>query len=189
MKVTSKHIHEALERYSINHKYALKNAYVFDWESDFFSITKTGTIYEYEIKVSRADFKRDFIKEKHFLFQNHSAGYFIKKGKETESFQYDFIERERKKYSHCPIEIYHSDKIKIPARFYYVCPAGLLNIYDIPKYAGLMIYQDGHVVEIKKAPLLHKRGYKEMKLTQVLLDKFYWLSVEQGRVIKYKNSI
>lgn len=53
-----------------NHRYILTNSFVFEWESDFFSVTKTGTVYEVEIKISKADYKKDFEKEKHVLFKN-----------------------------------------------------------------------------------------------------------------------
>ena len=34
-------------------------------ECDVISVSKSDYIYEYEIKISRADFKKDFVKEKH----------------------------------------------------------------------------------------------------------------------------
>ena len=41
------------------------NSYIYDWESDLLAINKVnGYITEYEIKISRGDFKNDFKKEK-----------------------------------------------------------------------------------------------------------------------------
>lgn len=41
------------------------NVYIYNWESDLLAINKeTGYITEYEIKISRADFKADFKKNK-----------------------------------------------------------------------------------------------------------------------------
>ena len=34
-------------------------------ECDVVSVSSSGYIYEYEIKISRGDFRKDFIKEKH----------------------------------------------------------------------------------------------------------------------------
>lgn len=45
-------------------KYLLNNLYVFSWESDYLALTKSGYWYEIEVKISRADFKADFKKEK-----------------------------------------------------------------------------------------------------------------------------
>ena len=38
-------------------------------EADLISVTKAGYISEYEIKISRADFRADFKKRKHHLFE------------------------------------------------------------------------------------------------------------------------
>jgi hypothetical protein len=47
---------------------------VFNWESDFFAMSKSGYFIECEIKVSRSDFFVDFKKEKHRLFTDVIAG-------------------------------------------------------------------------------------------------------------------
>lgn len=55
---------------------------------------------------------------------------------------------------------------KIPNRFYYCCPDGLIKPEEVPEYAGL-IYASGFILKeekevhydiqiIKKAPLIHK---------------------------------
>lgn len=41
------------------------NTYICSWECDILEVTKAGYIYEYEVKVSRADFKADKLKQKH----------------------------------------------------------------------------------------------------------------------------
>lgn len=66
--LTSKDIVKALRIRFINHKYIINNAYIFEWESDFFSVSESGYVYEVEIKVTRGDFKDDFNKtSKHLL--------------------------------------------------------------------------------------------------------------------------
>ena len=40
--------------------YRTENLNVFAWESDSLAITKSKYAYEFEIKISRADFKNDF---------------------------------------------------------------------------------------------------------------------------------
>lgn len=42
----------------------LPNVYFFNWEADMLSVTTVGKIVEYEIKVSRQDFKADKHKKK-----------------------------------------------------------------------------------------------------------------------------
>ena len=74
--MTEKDIQKAvLGRFS-KHEYKLLNSYVFgyNWESDFFSRTKTGYYYEVEVKISRADFKADFSKNKHKYFKGGTKG-------------------------------------------------------------------------------------------------------------------
>jgi len=38
---------------------------VYPWECDFVGVTKAGYAHEFEIKISRSDFKADFKKDKH----------------------------------------------------------------------------------------------------------------------------
>lgn len=60
---------DRLYSYFANYMYKLFNAYIFNWESDFYCMSKSsGYSVECEIKVSRGDFKKDFEKEKHRLF-------------------------------------------------------------------------------------------------------------------------
>lgn len=63
-----KQIQRAVEVLFHNHIYQLFNSYIYDWECDYYSRSKSGYDYEVEIKVSRSDFFADFKKEKHKLF-------------------------------------------------------------------------------------------------------------------------
>lgn len=76
-------IQESVSTLFCNHKYRLLNSYVFAWECDFYSMTKSGYSYEVEVKISRGDFFADFKKDKHVLFQNafiKQPGYWENKG-------------------------------------------------------------------------------------------------------------
>lgn len=44
--------------------------FFFDWEQDVISLNKTGYTSEFEVKISRADFKADFKKRKWVLFKD-----------------------------------------------------------------------------------------------------------------------
>ncbi len=69
--ITTREIYRNLYRHFANYEYKLANSFVYDWESDFFGMSKSGYFLEVEVKVSRSDFFRDFDKAKHRLFENH----------------------------------------------------------------------------------------------------------------------
>ena len=46
------------------HQSIIPNIYVYSWESDMISITKAGYLHEYEIKITKSDFKADMKKQK-----------------------------------------------------------------------------------------------------------------------------
>lgn len=71
--ISERDLQQAVRRLFHNHQYILPNTYVFNWESDLFSVTKTGNVYEVEMKISKADYKKDFEKEKHQLFKSNAA--------------------------------------------------------------------------------------------------------------------
>lgn len=119
--MTAKEINKKLRKKFESHKYILENSYVYDWESDFFSITPSGYAIEIELKVSLSDFKADFKKiEKHKIldlkFKGEST--YIVKGYNTYQYEYEVLEtlsidgrrvydEETKKYKQTP-----SGKIK-----------------------------------------------------------------------------
>lgn len=130
-------------------------------EADVFAINKSGLMFEYEIKISRSDYFADFKNKthKHNNLQNNTAITIYdewKRGKKTGN------------------EVTH---IGLSNRFYYVCPHDMIRIDEVPKYAGL-IYIDGEkVIEIKKAPIIHKnkadeRVYK--RIATILSERFVW---------------
>jgi len=98
-------------------------------ECDVISISKSDFIYEYEVKISRSDFKADFKKPKHNLITE-------KKFVITENVKTWYL---------------------VPNYFYFVVPENLISVEEIPEYAGLMYLNErGEFNIIKKAPLIHK---------------------------------
>ncbi len=72
-------------------------------------------------------------------------------------------------------------KRRLPNKFYYVVPSGLINTDEVPDYAGL-IYVDGfHMVTVKEAPFFHKEKHK---LDDELCMKFYsrWNDLRQENI-------
>ena len=101
------------------------------FEADVFYITKDLKIFEYEIKVSKSDFNRDYKKSKLGVSK------------------YDFLD--------CNKNITPHYDSKRPNKFYYVCPSGLINKNEIPSNYGLIhIMPSGQVATIKHSKTLHE---------------------------------
>ncbi len=175
MKHTERTILKALRTFCDNHKYVIANAFIFNWESDLFSVTKTGTVYEFEVKISKADFKKDFEKEKHTIFKNRNNDIFYTSDKKEKSGftcinGNDFIgcnnvnENAASKgdygkfYHYCELNWVDMKRHLIPQRFYYVCPAGLISSYDVPEYAGL-IHVDGYTCNVVTSSFVAQKRY------------------------------
>jgi hypothetical protein len=75
--LTEQDIITVLNRYyHVSPKYLLSNLYVFQHESDYLALTKSGYWYEVEVKISRNDFFNDFKKvEKHEILSGIREGY------------------------------------------------------------------------------------------------------------------
>jgi hypothetical protein len=109
-------------------------------ECDLISISGSDYIYEFEVKISRGDFKKDA--EKHFKHKYLNESYQTKVQKK----------RRTKKVS------------KVPNYFSYVCPTDMIKEEEIPLYAGLIyVDEDLNFTVIKKAPKVHS-DKADMKL-------------------------
>jgi len=80
----SAEIYKALWQYYYNSDYKIANSFIFNWECDFFFCSKSGYAVEVEVKISRSDFKADFKKGKHLLFDAiyNKKSHFIYRGSE-----------------------------------------------------------------------------------------------------------
>ena len=184
-------IQEALEKYFAENsvRYFMDNLYVFRWESDKLIETKTGYIYEFEIKISKADFKNDFKHkvDKHMILAGSKAC-----GQEYLPSFLEWYEKlvERAKtstYARANLSHYERDKERNridnqrkPNKFYYAVPEGLIEPEDVPEYAGLIwVTNKGGLIEKKKAPYIHKDKYNDAELK--LGEKFYYHMVDWKR--------
>jgi hypothetical protein len=141
--------------------YRTENLNVFAWESDSLAITKSKYAYEFEIKISRADFKNDF-KNKKMKHQLLEGTY--------ELFGDEFLGDGKMGLN---------DR---PNYFYYVVPENLIAVEEVPNYAGLVYVKprynrDGKIYWydteiIKSAPKLHNDKIDENHLK--LMEKFYY---------------
>jgi len=145
MEFTEGSIQKVLSHFLTAPLYDVDNLYVFSWESDKLLKTRAGYFYEFEIKISRADYKNDF---------------------------------KNKKHKHAILGSCQTGDYKKPNYFYYAVPEGMIDVSEVPEYAGLVYILDdsvlsfSHIRIIKKAPLLHKEKYDDGQLG--LGEKFYY---------------
>ncbi len=99
------------------------------WECDLLLLRKTMLTHEFEIKLSTADYRKDFIKmDKHDVLNKHA-------------------------------QLQSSANTYKPNRFSFVIPAALRARLVVPDYAGIVLaeWRNGRVVleTERNAPLLH----------------------------------
>ena len=163
-------------------RYAIDGQYVFGWESDkLIMMRSSGLVYEFEIKISKADFKNDFKNKqrKHTILEGKEE-YVPEYYEQIEKIEKSKLNEDRKKqelewiHKHFDNNSYYNVKLhKKPNFFYYVTPVNMLDVNDIPSYAGLIEINDyGTFITVKKAPKLHSTKYTPDELD--LTDKFYY---------------
>jgi hypothetical protein len=109
-------------------------------ECDVISISKSDYIYEYEIKISRSDYKKDFIKEKHTLIINE-------KFTQSRKGELEYL---------------------LPNYFTFVTIKDLIQVEEVPDYAGLIYINDDLSFEvIKKPKLLHNTKANESLIRKI----------------------
>lgn len=161
---TEEYIQKKLDGFfaSSTQKYVMENLYVFGWESDKLIETRSGLIYEFEIKISKADFKNDFKnkEDKHKVLKS-------------------------KQYANLFEEYFSVRSDKKPNYFYYAVPEGMITVDEVPEYAGLIYilsedakadmngkYVFNRFYIVKNAPKLHSIKYTDEELK--LGEKFYY---------------
>lgn len=181
-ELTEQSIQKRLNHFFASHKYKADGLYVFSWESDKLIWTKAGYIYEFEIKISRSDFKNDFKHkhEKHIILASTIAP---EKAREV---QLSLFEEKKKQFSHwsdedirrdCDMERIVKGK-KMPNYFYYAVPEGMIEPDEVPPYAGLIYikreyrYVAQSYIIVREAPRLHSTKYTDAELN--LGEKFYY---------------
>ena len=121
------------------HRFIIPNFYLGRWECDVFSLLQNGFTYEYEIKVSKIDFKKDFTKT-NGSYKKHRL---IEEGHRTN-------------------------------RFYYVCPADLISIEEVPKYVGLIYFNGKRLNLIKEAPIIHRNKDLSKSTWEEMASRLYY---------------
>jgi hypothetical protein len=147
-------------------KYFTENLNVYSWESDVLKFTNSGYAYEFEIKISKADFKNDFKnkKKKHALLENKED-----------------VNKPNYFYYVVPEGLVTEDEVPEYA--------GLIYVYATIIGNGRPYYSFN---EVKKAPKLHTEKMDVEKLK--LVDKFYynyihWKHKHEKDIIDYKERL
>lgn len=134
-------------------EYAMPNVYVFENESDFLTVTRAGYIDEYEVKISRSDFRADFKKRRHINYQTLTPWRWYTRGDVTWLY---------------------GRNVQYPNRFWYAVPEDLVTPDEVPEYAGLIYVTDkGMAVEAKKAPKLHGNKASDATMNKVLRAGYF----------------
>ncbi len=111
----------------------IPNFYIHGSEMDILKLTPAGVLSEYEIKISRADFKADL---------NKNTGWKDGGGKKHHAL---------------------SGGRRACNKFYFVVPEDLITVEECPRYAGLIYYHPDYHYDFtyaKTAPTLHKEKDK-----------------------------
>ena len=141
---TEKKIQDKLRMYFMSpntKKYEITNLFIYGWESDYLAVTKSMLAYEVEIKVSKADFNNDFKnkQDKHLLFEDGSMIGRFPKGS------------------------------SMPNYFYYAVPDGLINVDEVPDYAGLLYVQPWGITFVKQPKKLTDEKFDPVKLVLIIM--------------------
>lgn len=186
--MTTREVHEAVRSLFGNYEYPLLNTFVFAWESDFFAISKSGYSVEVEVKVSRADFKKDFTHkvDKHKIFTRHNKSHVcLRTGGLSSSYHYNPETRKHEKFAESSSIRFVKPDERLPNKFFYACPEGLIKPDEVPAYAGLIYTMPVLSTIVKQAPFLHKN---KKCFDKILLGKYYHRSNEVYQLLGYFRS-
>jgi len=128
---------------------------VLGWEADMLVVTRALLAHEFEIKLTRADFRADMGKEKWAHFQAFRAGSMV-----LQVDRYGF-----------------SARVLRPANyFWYVCPPDLLVTADVPTFAGLAYATRDGLRTMKKPERLHREKLSQSQVMQITraMSFRYW---------------
>lgn len=151
MQVLKYHI--VIENFTPFHKY----------EYDVMSISKSDMICEFEVKVSRSDFKRQ--KEA------------------TKQFNYS------KAITNGRAEQLDKSILLVPNYFSYCCPDGLIKEDEIPKFAGLYYLKDGVICEARSPKRIHSHIFKQEVIKEKILRYYSERTYLGGCRMTYDNGI
>lgn len=173
-------------KYIGNSKFRIANVYLWFWESDFYVQKENGYCYEFEIKITRADFKKDADKiEKHFSLASGKREVtrtdFVR---DPETGRYKFDEN-RQIITEKKTTVHECQR---PNKFYYIAPEGVIMKNQVPAHAGLMlITPEGRIYTEKEAPFLHKDCIDYSKSLSVKFYNYFMAAQDKIHGLKFQN--
>lgn len=111
------------------------------WECDVFEVTRNGFWNEYEVKISRQDFMQDAQKRRRMGYWSRSEG--------------RVVTNPLTKHERLNLDL----TAATPKRFWYVTPVDLIQLEELPPFAGLIevLPRQGWAYEVVRvqAPVRH----------------------------------
>lgn len=162
----------------------IPNFYLGEWECDIFTLNKTGFTAEYEIKLSKSDYIKDFEK---LTF----AGRRSERQRKHLKARYpdrELPEPDMEQWKHFQIENGRRTNY-----FWFVVPADLVKQIEIPQYAGVITFTTlirdretlYHFKKERKAPLLHRNkvDYPRTGTFRKVVEAYY----HRGNIVPRKT--
>lgn len=129
-------------RYQAGCQMVVPNIFLYrSGESDLVSVSKAGLVSEYEIKISKADFLREFRAKK---------------------FKHEKLDGGNKRIL-AKSKCFYQDN---PNYYYFAVPCHMQEYVEqrTPGYAGIIIIDNGRVFIAKKAPRIHSRKITDQQI-------------------------
>lgn len=130
-------------------------------EADLWCVSKAGYAHEYEIKLTRSDFKADADKTDRTKLRPEW----------DEKLERRIWRRGQGENKYARLEAGEG-----PRRFFYLVPDGLLTVDDLPKFAGLVTFTTGRWWKfriVRAAPSLHSKPALPKDIERAR-EAFYW---------------
>lgn len=135
------------------------------FESDFIRVTGSGYAIEYEIKLSKSDFRADFNKSMEVVdgseFVNTPSGH------KYEKLLYKSISKHKYLLAGSG-----------PSEFYYVYPSGLIDQIEVPEWAGIIEVHEVNsyrvcIQKVRAGKRLNKNKISPGKLQEIFKSLYY----------------
>lgn len=149
--MTSKFIIDQLREKHGKDRLFVAESYVFAEESDFLAFDFRDKTHEFEVKVSKGDFKADFKKKKHNRIKSILDGNLYER-----HYQHEFEVS-------CSFSNRYLPDL-IPNKLSFIVPFGLIEKKDVPDYAGLYYVTDEGVIHnAKKCKTIHTEEFRHWR--------------------------
>ena len=153
MKITENMIQQTLAKKFFN-DFFMCNKFYSEFEADFLRITNSGFLYEYEIKMTVEDFRKDFSKESKHHIKPTTKHEMLKSGE---------------------LNIKH---------FYFCAPSGIIPVEQVPEEFGLIEFRrEGNYQQLFSTTVQKPRALSnhiaDFKFKVKIMEKVFWSYKEQ----------